>query len=263
MNSSNTNTPCYFFQVGLIVTGKGEAWSQSSKNREDGLPRLFRPLTTTGKCTFQVVGRIGQRSPRTVTKSPKKPMVVGTDKSIPDKDTNDISLPVRKYLESPCHYVLLVDDLEYARSQMANEVFQRYRQAVEHLLSSNDQRQRVAVHFLVNMLEAYYFADANTINQVLGTQLQDWPGDVETIRHPKNDLKQIYPGFDEIEHGVGEILPRLNLEHVLSNPETCASLRTLFRWCVEKIGDPITHKYQLLEGKLSEVTKSQLVAHPT
>ena len=47
-----------------------------------------------------------------------------------------------------------------------------------------------SVHFLVNMLEAYYFAHAAATNGVLGTELEDFEGDVESIRHPKNDLKK-------------------------------------------------------------------------
>ena len=50
------------------------------------------------------------------------------------------------------------------------------------------------------MLEAYYFADATTVNAVLQTQLTDYEGDVETIRHPKGELKQRYSGFNEKEH---------------------------------------------------------------
>ena len=60
---------------------------------------------------------------------------------------------------------------------------------------------KVAVHFLVNMLEAYYFADSKAVNGVLGTDLEDFEGDVETIRHPKNDLKRRHAPFDEKEHG--------------------------------------------------------------
>jgi hypothetical protein len=40
-------------------------------------------------------------------------------------------------------------------------------------------------------------------------------GDVETIRHPKNELKKLYPGFDEVKNG-GCILDCLNVEHFLS-----------------------------------------------
>lgn len=109
---------------------------------------------------------------------------------------------------------------------------------------------------MVYMLEAYYFADTNAINSVLSTNLKDYEGDVETIRHPKGELKRLFKGFDEIKHG-GEILSILDVEHVLSNRKTCASLRALYQWCWEKMGQVPTDKYQLLNGKLSEVTRSQ------
>ena len=35
---------------------------------------------------------------------------------------------------------------------------------------------RAAVHFPVNMLEAYYFADAKAVNQALNTDLEDLGG---------------------------------------------------------------------------------------
>ncbi|NJL57657.1 DUF4276 family protein [bacterium] len=125
--------------------------------------------------------------------------------------------------------MLLIDDLEYARRGDAVEIFERYRQAFDRILL-DEQKRRASVHFLVNMLEAYYFGDAAAINQVLGTCLNDYQDDVETIRHPKNDLKSIYPGFDEKRDG-GNILDCLNVEHILSKSNTCASLRTLFLWC--------------------------------
>jgi hypothetical protein len=117
------------------------------------------------------------------------------------------------------------------------------------------------VHFLVNMLEAYYFAHADAINAVLGTQLADFQGDVETIRHPKNELKRHHPRLDEIEHGRA-IIERLDVPHVLANPETCRSLRTLFGWCSRAIGREFTDAYQLANGNYFEVTRSQIDALP-
>ncbi len=149
---------------------------------------------------------------------------------------------------------MLIDDLEYEWKELAIDVFQLYRDIFDVILNTN--KHRAAVHFLVYMLEAYYFADANAINSVLSTNLKDYEGDVETIRHPKGELKKLFKGFDEIKHG-GEIISILDVEHVLSNLETCASLRTLYKWCWTKMGQVPTDKYQLLNGKLSEVTKSQ------
>ncbi len=86
----------------------------------------------------------------------------------------------------PCHFVILVDDLEHARREQAQQIFDRYRLALDTMLK-DAQQSRVAVHFLVNMLKAYYFADAKAVNAVLDldSPLEDHPGDVEMIRHPK------------------------------------------------------------------------------
>jgi hypothetical protein len=182
--------------------------------------------------------------------------MVGSGKKIPNKDAVRIGFPARDHLlKDPCTYILLLDDLEYDRTDRAPQIFDKYRNVLDTILL--DQKHRASVHFLVNMLEAYYFADAATVNAVLGTSLNDYEGDVETIPHPKNDLKQIYSGFKEKEHG-GQILDRLNVEKVLSNPNTCASLRTLFAWCLKALGEVPTDKYQLSSGKLSKITKAQL-----
>ena len=49
----------------------------------------------------------------------------------------------------------------------------------------------------------------------LAQTLEDFEGDVETIENPKNSLKRLYHGFDEIEHG-REIVARLDMRHILS-----------------------------------------------
>jgi len=233
-----------FFKFGLIVTGKGE---------EAFLPDLFRSLAATGHCSFQVIRRIGQRSPIT---SPKRRLqMVGTGQLIPDKDAEEIGLPARRYLTSLATFVILVDDLEADRMSGAQAIFQRYRDALNQILG--ERRHRASVHFLVNMLEAYYFADANAINAVLGTNLEDYEGDVETIPHPKKDLKMLCANFDEIEHGKA-IVAELNVQHVLSRPETCASLRTLFGWCSKAIEQTPTDEFELVRGSYNEVTKKQV-----
>jgi len=144
--------------------------------------------------------------------------------------------------------------LEYEWKEQAFDVFQLYRDIFDVILKA--KKNRAVVHFLVYMLEAYYFADANAINSVLSTDLKEYEADLETIRHFKGELKRLFKGFDEIQHG-GQIRSLLDVEHVLSNKETCASLRTLYQWCWEKMGQVPTNKYQLLNGKLSEVTRSQ------
>ena len=256
MNSNDTNSEqsCYFFYFGLIVTGKGE---------REFLTKLFRSLMDSGICSFEIIRKVEQRNP--ITSEKRKIKMVGTGKLIPDEDTKEIGLPARIYLSSkPCAYVLLIDDLEHSRADQAKQVFNRYREALDTIL--REQKQRASVHFLVNMLEAYYFANAEAINTVLGTSLTDYETDVETIRHPKGDLKQIYHGFDEIKHG-GRIIDCIDIEYVLSRPDACASLRTLFAWCskvLEKYPNPeyldqsSTNKYRLIDGILSVITGSQL-----
>lgn len=256
MNGENktSNQPCYFFEFGLFVTGQTE---------EQHLPNLFRNLMATGICTFKIVSRIGQLSPRT---SPQREIrMVGSGNIIPPKDAEKISFPARDYLSAnPCGYVLLVDDLEQDRVRIAPQVFQRYREVLNNILL--EQKSRASVHFLVNMIEAYYFADSQAVNTVLGTSLIDYLGDVETISHPKNQLKALHPGFDEKKDG-GEILKLLRVEHVLSNPQTCASLRTLFLWCYqvlqkypypEVLAQFPAEPYRFHDGILNAITRQQL-----
>jgi hypothetical protein len=246
MNSHDTTSDQHykFFKLGLLVTGKTE---------EEHIPKLFITLMELGICSFKVIRKVEQLDVRTSEKKQLK--MVGTGKDIANKEAERIGFPAREYLKDPCTYVLLLEDLEHNRTDRAPQIFDKYRNVLDTILL--DQKHRASVHFLVNMLEAYYFADAATVNAVLGTSLNDYKGDVETIIHPKNDLKQIYSGFKEKEHG-GRILDRLNVENVLSDPNTCASLRTLFAWCLKALGEVPTDKYQLLSGKLSEITKAQL-----
>ena len=252
-DAASTESPrCTYFRFGLIVTGDTE-WEH--------LPKFFRSLMATRICHFEVIRKIEQRSPRTSRR--RSPPVVGTNQMIERKDELEIGLPARGYVNrSRCHFVLLIDDLEYDRRNQAQQVFDRYRLALDTVLYT--LKHRASVHFLVNMLEAYYFADAQAINAVLGTSLPDHKGDVETIRNPKSDLRREYQGFREIEDG-GRILDRINIEHVLSHPDTCASLRTLLAWCVEVLETysdydcaDLNHKYRLHNGKLSEITGMQL-----
>jgi hypothetical protein len=234
-----------FLRFGLIVTGKGE---------EQFLPSLFRPLMATGRCTFEVIRRIGQRSPITSTK--RQLTMVRTGKVMTDKDEEEIGLTARRYLIKRTNsFVLLVDDLEGDRASHQADVFRRYRDVLDRMLG--DHRHRVSVHFLVNMLEAYFFADARAVNAVLGTDLQNFAEDAETIPHPKNDLKTLFRGYDEIEHG-RQILAQLNLPLVLSSADTCASLRTMFAWCSRALGEPPTDLFQLAQGRYNPVTQPQI-----
>ena len=237
-----------FCRFGLLVTGEGE---------EVFIADMFKSLAASGHCFFEVIRRVRQRSPRT---SPRRRIqVVGTAKAIPDLDAEEIGLPARKYLSRKETFVILLDDLECSRRAQAREVFRRYRNALDAILQSSDCQRRASVHFLVNMLEAYYFADSKAPNEVLDLRLSDCPGDVEEIRNPKEDLQRLVSGFDEKLHGE-QIVRKLDLPHVLSRVDTCASLRTLFAWCAMAIGLPATDVWQLESGVQNMVTGPQLAA---
>ena len=186
--------------------------------------------------------------------------MLGSDKRIPDKDTAEIGLPAREFLSSDSRYVLLIDDLEAGRAGEIQQIFERYRNGFDGVLTEN-QGRRASVHFLVNMLEAYYFADTQTVNAILGTDLRDFEGDVETIRNPKGDLRGLYRGFNGKEHG-RRIVERLNVPHVLSRPNVCCSLRTLFAWIYAAMEEPDCEIRPLLVGCYNETTKGQIDVLP-
>ena len=241
---------CTYFHFGLIVTGETE---------EQHLPKLFKSLMATGICTFEVIRRVGQLDAIT---SEERLKALGNRKDIPSKEAR-IGLAARRYIKiDDCRFVLLIDDLEYDRRDQAQQVFDRYRTALDRIL--NELKHRASVHFLVYMLEAYYFADAEAIKAILNTSLSDYEGDVEEIHDPKEDLKRLPSGFREIDDG-GRILNQIDVERVLSRPDTCTSLRTLFAWCVKVLETYSDHdcadfydKYRLHDGKLSEITRTQL-----
>lgn len=235
-----------FVHFGLLVTGKGE---------QQFLPDFFRALTASGRCTFEIIRGVQQLSPRASEQS--RPLTaLGTGKRLPSRD-EEIGIAARSFLKKKNDaYVLLVDDLEHARREQHQEIFERYRGSFDTML--REESWRASVHFLVMMVEAYYFAHADAVNQVLGTALSDHEDDVESIRHPKNQLKKVYPGFREVAHGK-EIVKRLDLEHVLGDPNTCASLRTAVAWCWKAMGLPDTQRFRLDTGRLHAVTSPQLV----
>ncbi len=233
-----------FVRFGLFVTGKGE---------RTFFPAFLRSLTESGHCTFDVVRQVPQLSPRTSGKHELK--IVGTSRHLPTRD-EELGLFARGYLDRyPDAFVLLVDDLEHDRRSVRVDVFARYRNALDGMLG--ERGWRAGVHFLVNMLEAYYFADAAAVNAVLGTKLVDHTGDVEEIRHPKNDLKALSPGFDEVRHGA-EIVRRLDVPHVLSRPETCGSLRAMFAWCSAALAEDAGARFRFADGTYDEVTRPQV-----
>jgi hypothetical protein len=234
----------------LLVTGKGES---------QFLDRLFRSLcdrlalTGRGSCEFSPLAKVEQLHPRT---SPKRKLTLpGKAQKLPSRD-EDLALRALGFLRQGGDFVLLIDDLEGARRDQREEVFARSRRAFDTVVPQS-MRSRVSVHFLVNMLEAYYFAHAAAINEVMGTDWKDHDGDVETIGHPKGELKKRLDAFDEIEHG-GQIVRRLDVPHVLSRPETCAALRTLFGWCWRALGLPPGDDFQLATGRYFDVTRPQI-----
>jgi hypothetical protein len=239
----------------LVVTGRGE---------EKFLPRLFRGLMARANCLFTVLRRIGQRSP--ITSPTRLLRMVGSGRRLPTKDEEDIGLPALRFLRKhPRGYVIVVDDLEGARRAIAAEVFARYRTALDEVLGPPGLQARAAVHFLVNMLEAYYFADHGAVNVVAGRNViaKDHPADVEEIGHPKAALKRLWPEFDEIAHG-DAILGRLCTAHVLSRPRECCWLRAMFAWCVVKlvesdaVHDPgLTAMFSLADGDRAPVPSRQ------
>ena len=162
---------------------------------------------------------------------------------LPTRD-EELGLLARSFLSNGAdRFVLVIDDLERDRRAMRKDVYERYRSALDVMLG--ERGWRAAVFFLVNMLEAYYFAHADAVNLALGTTLVDHAGDVEDIPHPKNHLKQLAPQFDEIQDG-RRIIEGLDLQHVLGRADTCRGLRSLFTWCRRAAGDGCGH-YGVLE----------------
>lgn len=251
MSAQDTTSEWTFHRIGLLVTGKGE---------EQFLPAFLRSLTELGNCSIEVIRFIGQRSKIT---SPRRLLkMVKAGKTIPDSDESVIGIEARKYLSKQgSRFVVLVDDLEHKRQEDHASHFTRYRKALDTMLTPymGNLSHRASVHFLVNMVEAYYFADPLTVSQVMGTEFPAYAGDVEEIRHPKNELKARFPGFDEVEHGK-RIAKQIDLPLVLSNPQTCSSLRTLIKWCVLSMRQPLSDRFQLLMGVTHPITKTQFPA---
>ncbi len=229
MNASRDHQ---FLQVYLLVTGQTE---------EEHLPRLFSRLESTGVCRFAVERRIRQHSPRSVKRQLR--MVGRRGDRITSRAEDEISLPARRILYGhPDRILVLADDLEHDRRDQVGAIFELYREALDKALPESD-KPRAAVHFFVNMLEAYYFADPAALEQALGLELEAHGGDVEEIRHPKSLLKRHFPEYRERHHG-GQILDHLDLHSVLDDSETCAWLRSCISWLVRALRaglDPSLH----------------------
>jgi hypothetical protein len=68
-------------------------------------------------------------------------------------------------------------------------------------------------------------------------------------------------GFDEKRHGA-QIVPKLDLDLVLGNPNTCRSLRTIFAWIHRALGLSPGERFALAKGRLCDVTCGQVDALP-
>ncbi len=255
-----------FVHFGLVVTGKGEF---------EFLPDFFKAImAASGRCTFQAIDKPGQRqalSQKRITKYSQK------GKTLPSKD-EDVGLLILRYASNLDHFVIWIDDLESADRYSAKNKLGRLLQILDDLMHDlPDIRRRCSAHFLVNMLEAYYFADANAINQVnfqrdpsrppFYPQFTNHDGDCENIRHPKNELKDRIrqsergASFDERLDGAS-IVKGLDLERILVDSQKCRALRTLVAWCWEAIGEPRTDRFRLTDGVYWNVTAGQLQHQP-
>ena len=132
-----------FFRFGLIVTGEGE---------EEFLPKLFRSLAATGRCSFRVIRRIRQRSP--IRSLRRQLRMMGSGKLIPDRDADEIGIPARTFLSSADRYVLLIDDLEAKRSSNIQQVFDRYRRAFDTIKDAIDREREQVLDQLTREAQA-------------------------------------------------------------------------------------------------------------
>jgi hypothetical protein len=237
-----------FTKFGLLVTGAGE---------REFVDKLFCSLMASRDCHFEIIAKIEQRSPIVSEKRLLK--MVGSGRTIPDRDADEIGLPARHWIQrgsrSQPHLVILIDDLEHDRRPVVDAVFARYRTALDTML--RNEKWRASVHFFVPMLEAYYFAHTDVVNSVLSTSLSDHDGDVEELRHPKNELKKLKPGFDEKRDGAN-IVGSLDLHRVLEHPNRCRALRSMIGWCAMALRRPKTDEFQLQNGQYFDLTASQI-----
>jgi len=234
--------------IGLWVTGRGE---------EEFLPAFFRSIETTGRCHVVVRRRIGQLSPRSTTKKLK---MVGKGQLISSRQ-EEFALNVRGFLQqSPSNYAVVIDDLE-ERQPNHKAVFDTYREPLDRILRQQDLTDRASVQFFVPMVEAYFLADAQATQDALGISIDKIERDPETIRGPKGKLKnyclEAGQSFNERLDGA-KIAGRIDLDKVLGNPDHCISLRSLVKWCSRRIGEKDTTRFQLLHGKVCNVTGPQI-----
>ncbi|ODA33683.1 DUF4276 family protein [Planctopirus hydrillae] len=241
----------------LFVTGEGE---------ETFLATFFRQLRHFE--SGEVIITADYAFPQiTVSTNAKKLAKHG--KEVLEKIDKATVKKIRPWLlTSTGHYAVLVDDLETERRFLAESQFNFYQEQIHRILDAQPEiKNRFSVHFFVNMIEAYYFKHPEVVNQVCKTLLGEYPGDVENIRHPKQEIDKAIRSIDpkekfrEIKHGAS-IAKKLDLRKVLENPQHCRALRTLVAWIWEAMGRKRSQEYQLEQGLYWDVTVTQLAAQP-
>ena len=144
-----------FYKFGLLVTGEGE---------RNFAPRFFRSLMDSGNCRFTLIRKINQRSP--ISSPRRKARMVGSGKEIPNRDSEEIGFPARQFLDKPDSFVIILDDLEKSRVGNHQDVFCRYRTALDRILDT-PKRSRAEVHF-------FLFDRGQFFRRFHGGQLHSW-----------------------------------------------------------------------------------------
>ena len=125
---------------------------------------------------------------------------------------------------------------------------------------TENQAHQASVHFLVNMLEAYYFADTQAVNAVLGTDLDDFEGDVETIRNPKSEVEGPLSWIQRKGTWTPDCRAIECSSTYFPRADACCSLRTILAWSYTAIEEPDCEIRPLLDGCHNEITKGQIDA---
>lgn len=242
-------------QIEFVVAVTGHA-------EEACVPTIVRKATESLSSFVLVrqVRRVHQRPrSRIVRRGSTKAQV------LPDHVT--LAREVPKLVHDNNVFFLWIDDLEGGTDRpAARQHFDYYAQLLDKACHT-PLRAKCSIHFLVNMLEAYFLADTSSANIVLGTNLTNHAGDCEDIKNPKGVLESAVKKLDpsakyDVKEDGGSIAKQLNLETILSSPDRCRALRTLVAWCWEAIGEPRDERFQLASGQYWDVTAAQLQQVP-
>lgn len=247
-------------RIQLVVTGRGEAKCAANL--------VGKVIHAAGRAIHPLEAVAADQRPRKQIRNISKLLPAQAGRQVPTKRHLEVIRELGKRLADPAVICILIDDLEKGERQAAAAHFEYYRRMLDDIPAKN-AAARSSVHFLVNMLEAYFFHDVEATNQVIeGLELGRHDGDVEDISHPKNALENEIKqrigrdrGYRETDDAV-KIVRHLNLETVLADPDQCRSLRTLVAWCWEQIGQERTDQFQLKGGAYWDVTASQLRERP-